>query len=157
MRPVLEATVFADVQPAPRLSRVAPGEELRSAGSTDEELLARMINVARATAGLAPLARSARLDEVAREHAVRMARRGELAHELGEGDPRERLRASGGEARYTGENVAHAPTVRLAHRSLWTSPSHRANFLRRDYDRMGVSVVRDEQGDAWVVEMFAGH
>ena len=67
----------------------------------------------------------------------------------------ERLRVAGMDARYVGENVAHASTVSLAHRSLWASPSHRANLLRREFDRLGVAVVRDERGDAWVVEMLA--
>jgi uncharacterized protein YkwD len=155
LRPVLEATVFADVEPT-ATARIAPGEELGNARTTDDELLAQMINEARASAGLPPLGRNTLLDALAHHHAARMARRGELAHELGEGDPRERLRAAGDEARYAGENVAHASTVRLAHRSLWASPSHRANLLRREYDHVGVAVVHDERGDAWVVEMFTG-
>jgi uncharacterized protein YkwD len=156
-RPVLEATVFADVEPPTRTtSRIAPGEELGSARETDDEFLAQMINEARTSAGLSPLGRNRRLDAVAHHHAALMARQSELAHELGEGDPRERLQAAGGEARYTGENVAHASTVRLAHRSIWASPSHRANLLRREYDHFGVAVVHDERGDAWVVELFTG-
>jgi hypothetical protein len=30
------------------------------------------------------------------------------------------------------------------------------NLLRPDFDRMGLAVVRDPSGDAWVVEAFAG-
>jgi uncharacterized protein YkwD len=56
----------------------------------------------------------------------------------------------------TGENVAHATTVALAHRALWASPSHRANLLRREFESVGVAVARDDRGDAWVVETFAG-
>jgi uncharacterized protein YkwD len=55
-----------------------------------------------------------------------------------------------------GENVAHAPTAPLAHRALWRSVSHRMNLLRPDFDRMGLAVARDTNGEAWVVEVFAG-
>ena len=57
--------------------------------------------------------------------------------------------------REAGENVAHAVDVALAHRLIWSRPAHRANLLRRDFDKVGVAVVRDAQGEAWVVEMFA--
>jgi uncharacterized protein YkwD len=156
LRPVLEATVFADVDAAAHSSRAAPGEELENGKATEDELLLRMTNATRASAGLGSLARDARLDDLARHHAASMARRGELAHDLGEGDPRERLRAAGIESRHAGENVARASSVRLVHRSLWASPSHRANLLFRDYDRVGVAVLRDDRGDAWAVELFAG-
>jgi uncharacterized protein YkwD len=43
-----------------------------------------------------------------------------------------------------------------AHRALWTSPSHRANMLSRDFERVGIAVARGPRGDAWVVETFAG-
>jgi uncharacterized protein YkwD len=79
-----------------------------------------------------------------------------LAHDAGDGAPIERLRSAGIEPREAGENVAHAATVALAHRALWASPSHRANMLRRDFDRVGVAVARDERGEAWIVETFAG-
>jgi hypothetical protein len=153
-RPVLEATVLVGVEPPTQEDRIAPGEELAE-GGPDAERLARMITAARASVGLQPLARDPRLDAVARDHAVRMVRAGELAHEVGDGDPLDRLRAAGIDATYAGENIAHASTLSLAHRSLWASPSHRANLLRREFDRVGIGVVRDERGDAWVVETLA--
>jgi uncharacterized protein YkwD len=154
-RPVLEATVFADVEPpATDEARPAPGEDA-GAGS-DADRLTAMLTAARASAGLRPLARDAHLDAIARDHALRMVRTHELAHDAGDGDPLGRLRAAGLDARDAGENVAHASTLALAHRALWASPSHRANLLRSEFDRVGVAVVRDEHGDAWAVETFAG-
>jgi uncharacterized protein YkwD len=85
-----------------------------------------------------------------------MAMARELAHDVGDGDPLERLHVAGLDPRSAGENVAHAATVPLAHRALWASPSHRANLLGREYDRVGVGVARDTHGDVWVVETFAG-
>jgi uncharacterized protein YkwD len=154
-RPVLEATVFADVDPpSHEEEHAAPGEDA-AVGASDDDRLAVMVAAARGTAGLPPLGRDSRLDAVAREHAKRMAAAHELAHDAGDGDPLERLRDAGLDPSRAGENVAHAASVSLAHRALWASPSHRANLLGRDYDRLGVAVVRDEHGDAWAVETFS--
>jgi uncharacterized protein YkwD len=156
-RPVAEATVFADVDAPARPGPLpAPGEDAVPAGSAEDDALYEMAAAARASSGEPPLVRDRRLDTVAREHARRMAGSRAVAHDAGDGDPAERLRAAGLDAPVVGENVAHAATVALAHRALWNSPSHRANLLRRDFDRVGVAVLRDERGEAWVVESFAG-
>jgi uncharacterized protein YkwD len=114
-----------------------------------------MVQVARASVGLAPLARDARLDAIADKHAARMALAHELAHDAGDGDPVERLRAAGLDARDVGENVAHARRLALAHRALWDSPAHRLDMLASSFDRLGVGVAEDEDGEVWVVETFA--
>ncbi len=161
-RPVVEASVFADAEPPARVrDESAPGKDAATGGASedgredDSLALASMLATARATSGEPPLARDARLDALARTHARSMASGHAVAHDAGEGDPTERLQAAGLTARALGENVAHAATVTLAHRSLWASPSHRANMLRRDFDRIGVAAIRDERGEAWVVELFA--
>lgn len=175
-RPVVEASVFADADRPARLNvELAPGEEegrqatkspgderheaagpTREEGREDDSLaLASMLAAARAASGEPPLARDARLDALAHEHALRMASAHALAHDAGDGDPGERLQAAGLASQALGENVAHAATVALAHRSLWASPSHRANMLRRDFDSVGVAAARDDHGDVWVVETFA--
>jgi uncharacterized protein YkwD len=154
-RPVLEATVFVDVDPpADGEPQAAPGE--RAPEGPDEQRLGRMLDGARASVGLPPLPRDSRLDEIARAHARRMAASHELAHDVGDGDPFERLRAAGLDARQAGENVAHASSLVLAHRAVWASASHRMNVLGRAFDRVGIGVARDERGEAWVVETFAG-
>jgi uncharacterized protein YkwD len=162
-RPVAEARVFADVEPPAHASTErVPGEDAADAPASDgaparpdDDALAAMLSGARASAGEPPLARDPRLDALARAHAERMVASQTLAHDAGDGDPVERARAAGLATRSLGENVAHAASVGLAHRALWASPSHRANMLRRDFDRVGVAVVRDERGDAWAVEAFA--
>lgn len=158
-RPVLEASVFADAEPPSSPGdRTAPGEDTEGAAATggDDDHLARMVFAARAVAGIRPLVRDRRLDALAHAHAVRMAARHDLSHDADDGSPVDRLRAAGLDARDFGENVAHAQSVALAHRALWASPSHRANLLGGDFDRVGLGVARDERGDAWITETFAG-
>lgn len=153
-RPVLEMSVFAAVEPPTSPPDVAaPGEEF--AGTmADGDALERMVLASRSSAGVGAMARDERLRTLAYEHARNMARAHQLAHDVGDGDPMSRLRAAGLEPADAGENVAHAPDVALAHRAMWSSPSHRANMLRRDFDRMGVAAIRDEHGDVWAVELF---
>jgi uncharacterized protein YkwD len=159
-RPVIEAAVFVDEEPSRNVDdRPAPGEvearDVSGDASPDDQRLSRMIATARASVGLAPLPRDARLDRLALDHAARMALTHELAHDAGDGDPLDRLHAAGLDPHATGENVAHAATLPLAHRAIWVSPSHRLNLLGRGYDRMGVGVARDARGELWVVETFA--
>jgi uncharacterized protein YkwD len=156
-RPVLEASVFAGVEPSEEPSgQPAPGEEAVAGARDDSDALGRMISVARSGAGQRALERDQRLDRVALAHCVSMSRLHSLAHDVGDGDPEARLDAIGLEARLAGENVAYAPSVAQAHRALWASPSHRLNILRSDYERVGIGVVRGEAGGVWVTEIFEG-
>jgi hypothetical protein len=158
-RPVLEATVFGDVDPPTRTEEPpAPGERADQgwADGRDDDRLARMLLAARAEAGVPPLVRDPRLDAIAHGHSARMAARQELAHDVGDGTPSDRLHAQNLDPQLSGENVALAATPALAHRALWDSPSHRANTLKREFDHVGVGVERDAQGNLWVTELFAG-
>jgi uncharacterized protein YkwD len=154
-RPVLEARVFADVEPptAPA-SAAAPGED--AAGTArGADALARMVAALRSAAGLRALARDARLDAIALAHARRMREARTVGHDVGDGDPAHRFVEAGLAARASGENVARAQTIQLAHRALYASPSHRANLVRADYTHLGVAAVEDPDGTVWVAEIFA--
>jgi uncharacterized protein YkwD len=159
-RPLLEARMFADVTPpAPGEEPPAPGEEEGAAlveTGSDALSLARMVGALRSLEGAPPLARDEKLETLARAHAERMRDRRSVAHDLGDGDFKDRFEAEGTlDARAVGENVAHAPTVALAHRALHASPSHRINLLRVDYTHMGVGVARAADGSVYVCETFA--
>lgn len=155
-RPALEARVFADVDPpAVMPDLTAPGEAAAQGVRDDDAALYAMLLSLRATEHLAPLTRDARLDGLALAHARRMLGAKTVAHDVGDGDPSQRLQNASLWARETGENVAHAETVVLAHRALFESPSHRANMVRAEFDRVGVAAVTDEAGTVWVCELFA--
>jgi uncharacterized protein YkwD len=154
-RPVLEARMYADVEPpgaAP--SEAAPGEDA-SRSSRGAEALVRMIAALREGAGLRALGRDARLDALALAHAKRMRDARTVGHDVGDGDPLHRFAEAGLVARASGENVARAQTIQLAHRALYASPSHRANLVRADYTHVGAAALEDPDGTVWVVEAFA--
>src|SRR6185436_12449149 len=113
--------------------------------------LARMISSLRSSEGLAPLSRDEKLDALAQAHAERMRDGHAVAHDMGDGDLRARFEAEGTlDARAVGENVAHAPSVALAHRALHASPSHRINLLRVDYTHMGIGIAKAPDGSVYV-------
>jgi uncharacterized protein YkwD len=156
-RPVLEASVFAGVDPPQAASAApAPGEDAAVGLRDDGDAVATMLSVARVSAGLPGLARDARLDQLALAHSSRMNRAHTLAHDAGDGSPEDRLDALGAPSRSAGENVAHAATLAQAHRALWASPSHRMNMLQPEFRRIGIGVVRGDSGDVWVTELFEG-
>jgi uncharacterized protein YkwD len=152
-RPVLEALVFADVEPFEDES-ATPGEDAARA-EDGAEGLARMIVALRAELGLRALRRDPSLDALARAHALQMKAAGRVAHDVGDGDPRSRIERSDVVVREAGENVAHERSIVHAHRALYASPSHRDNLVHPDFDRFGVAVVDDPDGTVWVTEMFA--
>lgn len=156
-RPVLEALVYADAKPQARyVSLPAPGEDAGHGAKNDDEAMLRMVNAARASESLAPLARDPELDRLAREHSLEMLKQRVVGHDIGDGDPAARIGASSVQARITGENVASAATVEAAHRALWASPSHRGNLLFHQFSRVGLAVVRAPDGAVWVTELFTG-
>ncbi|HEX3596029.1 MAG TPA: CAP domain-containing protein [Polyangiaceae bacterium] len=154
-RPVLEASVFAGVDPpGDWVAWPAPGEETVDGNADDASALRTMINGARSREGLGLLASSDDLDRAAQEHATAMLRARQLAHDAGDGGPLERLHAHGIPASIAGENVAHESTLVRAHRALWTSPSHRSNLLDARFGELGVGIARDPDGSLWVCEIF---
>ncbi len=157
-RPVLEATVYADVKPPTSFfGDAAPGEPTHPpSGLVDAETtLLTMVNLARSTEQSPPLVRERELDAVAQRHAEAMLKAKRIAHDAGDGLPPARIEAAGLSVLAAGENVAHALDLTRAHRALWASPSHRENLLQPRFDRIGIGIARDPDGSLWVCEVFA--
>jgi uncharacterized protein YkwD len=114
-----------------------------------------MMGDARASVGLLPLTPDPALAAIARAHAARMAQLHQLAHDVGDGAVEDRLRDAGVDAVGVAENLVRAPSLSLAHRALWASPSHRASMLLPGMRRVGVGVAQDAQGEIWAVEVEA--
>jgi uncharacterized protein YkwD len=152
---VLEALVSVDEHPDARLSpSPAPGEEAAQGGAP-EVVVHNMLNAARRAEGAASLDNDARLDALASAHAetMRLARR--LGHDVGDGDPHERLRDAGLQPARVGENVVVAADLIGAHRAVWASPAHRSNLLDPRFSSVGIGVARETDGTVWVCTLFA--
>ena len=108
----------------------------------DAEQLLALANQARASQGAAPLKWDAGLTEAARQHCLRMAKEGPIAHRYGgEMALTERAELAGAHFSLIEENVAVGPDAATIHNSWMHSPSHRTNLLNPSVDRIGVTTV----------------
>lgn len=138
------------------------------------------VNEARRSAGLEPLERDGRLDDVARVHSDEMARHGYLGHEdrAGRGPTRRAnelgYRCLSSEHRGLGENVARTYFQRGTHTNAgeyafyddeeelargvveqWLrSEGHRQAMTAAFFDRAGTGVAVTDDGAVYVTQMF---
>lgn len=98
---------------------------------------------------------SATLAAAARQHALRMAAKNTLSHQL-PGEPGMAERASQAGARFSSlaENVAEGPSAAGIHRQWMNSPPHRANLLDPQLDSVGIAVA-ERNGVLFAVEDFS--
>lgn len=106
-----------------------------------EQLLA-LANRTRAGAGAGRLQWDPALAEAARQHCLRMAEEGPIAHRYG-GEPSVEERAANAGARFAliEENVAVGPTAAVIHDEWMHSQGHRENLLNPQVNRVGIAVV----------------
>jgi uncharacterized protein YkwD len=107
----------------------------------DRQLLA-LANQARAQAGAGKLEWDEALAAAARDHCLRMAAEGPIAHRYGgESDLSTRAGQAGAHFDLIEENVAVGPTPAVIHDQWMHSPGHRSNLLNPDVNRVGIAVV----------------
>ena len=130
-------TVFLAVSLA---ASSAFGQEPCSVLTPGESQVVAETNAARESSGGQPLVVDCRLMGSARRHARRMARDMAMYHS----------------EENVGENVASGPENAREVVVVWmTSPGHRANILRRDYQRIGVAGFIGPNGKTYWVQQFA--
>jgi hypothetical protein len=112
-----------------------------------------LVNRERQSRGLAALASDERLHHAARLHSQRMAAAHEISHQFA-GEPELQLRLRAARSDTNGENVAVAGDAERAHTALMHSPHHRENILDREFNSVGIGVVRTWQG-VFVTQDFA--
>jgi uncharacterized protein YkwD len=134
------------------LVATAAAQQFDAAG---EKQLVKLINQARASEGVPPLAVDDRLTQAARKHTALMAKHDTPSHQLGDEPPLQvRVANEGLRSDRQAENVGLEMDVAGAHAMLMNSPAHRANILNRDYNAVGVGVILS--GDKlYVTEDFA--
>lgn len=157
-RPATEALVFVDQAPPTGFQATSvPGEHAGENTASAPAALLEMLNAARQSERLGQLRVHAQLSQVAQEHAQAMLKAGRVAHNLGDGDPAERVARRGMLLSMTGENVARADSLVRAHRALWGSPSHRGNMLHSRFTDAGIGVARGQDGSFWVCQIFGAY
>jgi uncharacterized protein YkwD len=153
-RPAAEAMVFVQDDPPEEFqSKPVPGEHAADKSTSASDALLAMLNAARASERLGALRRNPQLEVAAMAHAKAMLDAGRVAHNLGDGDPAQRVASRGLVLSITGENVARAESLVRAHRALWGSPSHRGNMLLNRFTDVGIGVA-EVGGVVWVCEVF---
>ena len=114
------------------------GQVVQGAG---QQLLA-LANQSRANAGGGALQWDDALAAAARDHCLRMAAEGPIAHRYGgEDDLSTRAGTAGARFDLIEENVAIGPSAAEIHDEWMHSPGHRANLLNPDVNRVGLAVV----------------
>ncbi len=120
-----------------------------------EKKMAERVNAARAEHKLPPLTYHDGCAGVARGHSRDMAENHFFGHESPTtGKVGDRLERAGVPHRASGENVAGAKTLAIAHRNLMASPPHRKNILNRDFTHIGVGIVGTPGKGLLVTQVF---
>lgn len=107
-----------------------------------EAKMLELVNQERAKIGLHLLKADPEIAKVARQHSRDMFVRGYFSHISPEGaTPFDRIRAANIRFLATGENLALAQTLKMAHSGLMNSPGHKANILHKSFGRLGIGIV----------------
>lgn len=110
--------------------------------SNSEKEMFNLVNEERKKAGLKPLVEDPSLRELGRNLCQDMLMRGYFSHYTPEGkSPFDRMAESDIAFTYAGENLALAPSSKLAMQGLMNSPGHRANILSKNFGTVGIGVI----------------
>ena len=127
----------ANAQATPN-AQPGPGQLMPGAA---EQLMA-LANQSRAQNGAGKLQWDESLAAAARQHCLRMAAEGPIAHRYGgEADVAGRAGQAGAHFDLIEENVAVGPTPSEIHAEWMQSPGHRTNLLNPEVNRVGIAVV----------------
>lgn len=132
-----------------------PVESDNNANSSIEQEVARLVNIERQKAGLAPLTLSTELSNVARIKSQDMANKNYFSHTSPTyGDPFEMMRSFGIKFGYAGENIAKGYKSAESVMNGWMNSSeHRANILNPNFKTVGVGYV-NANGTTYWTQMF---
>ncbi len=97
-----------------------------------------------------------RLADLAQNYANSMVGSLRFSHiDANNNTPDVRARLSNIEYVFLGENLAIAPTIKMAHDSLMASQNHRSNILSSKFQKIGVSCYMLSTGSYIIVEEFS--
>ncbi len=128
--------------------------EFRERPDLEAEMLV-LINKERAAENLAPLSADYEMRSVAVKHSADMFERGYFSHNTPEGEnPFDQMKDDKVTYRTAGENLALAPTLKIAHTGLMNSPGHRANIMRPQFGRVGIGILDGGRRGLMITQNF---
>lgn len=131
------ATYNVPEKPSFYLNLSAPGSEVDAASA------ASMISGYRANNGLGPVTVDPALNRIAKAHAVEMARKTKVGHDVGSGNLDVRAKAAGYDYVRISENIAGGYQTLAEAFSGWRdSPDHKKNMLMPQATRIGIAVAQ---------------
>ncbi|MGB9780031.1 CAP domain-containing protein [Caldanaerobacter sp.] len=124
--------------------------------SQEEKTLVELVNKEREKNNLLPLQVDENLCKIARLKAIDMRDNDYFSHiSPNYGSPFDMLKKFGINYYMAGENIATNSNVIKAHYSLMNSEGHKANILNSYYNKIGVGVVKNKEGnEIIIVELF---
>lgn len=154
-KPVTPAPI-ATQTPAPTKTPAASnGDYTTISISKQEEIVFELLNRDRAQNGLPALVLDPELCRIARIKSQDMNDNNYFAHESPTyGRVGQMLNHFGYAFNGAGENIAHHATVEKAQAAFMSSTGHRANILGKQWQKVGIGVVYDDQGFVYVTQIF---
>ena len=135
---------------------VSTGDYTTFDSTMQEQKLLNLLNEDRARYGLPPLTLDPELSRLAQLKASDMNSNHYFAHESPTyGNASQMLDAFQYDYQGVGENIAHHANVEKAEAAFMSSDGHRRNILGSQWDKVGIGVVYDENGNVYVTQLFA--
>ena len=161
--PAPEATVKPIATPVPTVRPTtnpgnsdSTGDYTTDSVTTQEYLAWNLLNEDRIANGLSPLPLDEELCRLARIKSADMKQNNYFAHVSPTyGNATAMLQHFGYSFKGVGENIAHRATVTKSQAAFMSSIGHRANILGRQWDRVGIGVIYDDNGFVYVTQLFA--
>ena len=148
-KPVSVATAVPSAPP------VSNGDYTTISVSKQEEIVFELLNRDRARNGLPALVLDKELSCIARIKSQDMKDNRYFAHESPTfGRAAQMLTHFGYAYNGVGENIAHHSTVEKAQAAFLSSPAHRINIMGKQWQKVGIGVVYDDQGFVYVTQLF---
>lgn len=134
---------------------VSTGDYTTLSTARQEEIVLQLLNMDRQKNGLSPLPVDPALSRIARIKSQDMKDNRYFAHESPTFGRAPQMLAHFGYAyQGVGENIAHHSTVEKAEAAFMSSWGHRINILGKQWTKVGIGVVYDDQGFVYVTQLF---
>lgn len=138
---------------------IYPGQKINIPAvttTTQENEVARLVNVQRAKAGLPALKINWQLSRVARYKSADMANKGYFSHNSPTyGTPFQMMENFGLRFTAAGENIAYGQRTPAEVMNDWmNSPGHRSNIMSGSFSEIGVGLAKNKNGVCYWTQQF---